>query len=147
LLITYKALILPVMSYAAPIWFPNASVTNIGRLQRVQNEALRIITGCHKMSNISHLHAECKIMLVREHLRMLCAQFLVNTKRSDHVSHEVVASRPFRRNQRETLLSKVGADVEHLLVDGITPDGTYSRVEKDRPIGKIHRYKWLFLLL
>ena len=123
-------MILPVLSYAAPIWFPNVSETNIGRLQRIQNEALRISTGCHRMANIHHLHAECRIMPVKEHLRMLCAQFLANAKRVGHVSHDVVSSGPGRRNQRQTLQSKVGAIVEPFLVDGVMPAGEYSRVIK-----------------
>ena len=45
LLMTYKALGRPIANYAAPVWSINASETNIGKIQRAQNEALRIITG------------------------------------------------------------------------------------------------------
>ena len=38
----------------------HASESNIGKIQRAQNEALRIITGSHKMSSIDHLHSETK---------------------------------------------------------------------------------------
>ena len=58
LLMTYKALGRSIANYAAPVWSTNASESNIGKIQRAQNETLRIITGSHKMSNIEHLHNE-----------------------------------------------------------------------------------------
>ena len=45
LLMTYKAVGRSIANYAAPVWSINASETNIGKIQRAQNEALRIITG------------------------------------------------------------------------------------------------------
>ena len=44
---TYKALGRSIANYAAPVWSTNASESNIGKIQRAQNEALRIITGSH----------------------------------------------------------------------------------------------------
>ena len=41
---TYKALTRPVLEYASTIWSPNASKTNIDKLQIIQNTALRIAT-------------------------------------------------------------------------------------------------------
>ena len=57
-LLTYKALERSIANYAAPVWCTNASDTSLGKIQRTQNEALRIITGSHKMSSIDHLHSE-----------------------------------------------------------------------------------------
>ena len=48
LLLTYKALGISIANYDAPVWSTNASDTNLGKIQRTQNEALRIITGSHK---------------------------------------------------------------------------------------------------
>ena len=45
LLITYTALGRSIANHAAPVWGTNISESNIGKIQRVQNEALRIITG------------------------------------------------------------------------------------------------------
>jgi hypothetical protein len=56
LLITFKCLILSIINYAAPIWFPNASKLSIEKIQIIQNAALRIVTGCHKKYPINHLH-------------------------------------------------------------------------------------------
>ena len=59
LLLTYKALGRLIANYAAPVWSStNASDTSLGKIQRTQNEALRIITGSHKMSSIDHLHQD-----------------------------------------------------------------------------------------
>ena len=52
LLMTYKALGRSIANYAAPVWSINASETNIGKIQRAQNEALRIITGSHNRVQI-----------------------------------------------------------------------------------------------
>ena len=77
LLMTYKALGRSIANYAAPVWIINASETNIGKIQRAQNEALRIITGSHKMSSIDHIHSETKMLQVEDHLNLLSAQYLV----------------------------------------------------------------------
>jgi hypothetical protein len=92
LLITYKALVETVMSYAAAIWYPNSKPSKIEKLQFIQNVAIRLITGCHKAASIGHLLTETKMMPVAEHLSMLCAQFLVSCLRPSHPSHKVVLS-------------------------------------------------------
>ena len=74
---TYKALGRFIAYYAAPVWSTNASASSIGSIQRVQNEALRIITGAHKMSSIDHLHCETEMLRVEEHLNLLSAQYLI----------------------------------------------------------------------
>ena len=78
LLLTYKALERSIVNYAALVWSTNASDTSFGKIQRTQNEALRIITGSHKMSSIDHLHSETKILLVEDHLNLLSAQYLIH---------------------------------------------------------------------
>ena len=71
LLMTYKALGILIANYAAPVWSTNASKSNIGDIQRAQNEVLRIITGSHKMSSIDHLHSETEMLQVEDHLNPL----------------------------------------------------------------------------
>jgi hypothetical protein len=89
-------------------------------MQFIQNAALRLITGCHKASNISHLHAEAKLLPVAEHLSMLCAQFLASCMRSFHPSHDIVRIPPgprtnkYGRPLKETLLSRFGDKVPHI---------------------------------
>ena len=79
-LMAYKALGRSIANYAASVWSTNASESNIGKIQRAQNEALRlrIITCSHKMSSIDHLHSETTILQVEDHLNLLSAQYLVH---------------------------------------------------------------------
>ena len=52
LLMTYKAVGKSIINYTAPVLSPNLHDTNYRKIQYTQNEALRIATGCHKMSSI-----------------------------------------------------------------------------------------------
>ena len=73
LLMTYKAVGRSIINYAAP----NLHDTNYRKIQYTQNEALRIATGCHKMSSIDHLHTEAEMLKVKEHSELLSAQLLL----------------------------------------------------------------------
>ena len=55
-LMTYKAVGISIINYAAPVCSTNLRDTNYKNIQYTQNEALRIATGCHKMSSVDHLH-------------------------------------------------------------------------------------------
>ena len=89
LLLTYKTLIRSIASYTAPFWSTDASDTCFEKIQRIQNEALRIITGSHKMSCIDHIHSETKKLLVKDHLNLLSAQYLVHCLDTDNVCHHI----------------------------------------------------------
>jgi hypothetical protein len=103
LLSTYKLLVCPVVELDCPLWQPNISKTNIEKLQKVQNEAFRIVMGCHKKTSIDHLHAETQMLKVGEHIDLLSSQFLVNTFQRDHPSHAVVTLPQGPRTKKETL--------------------------------------------
>ena len=77
LLLTYKALGRSIANYAEPVWSTNASDTSLEKIQCTQNEALRIITGSHKMSSIDHLYSETKMILVKDHLKNGKSEFTV----------------------------------------------------------------------
>ena len=51
----------------------NLRDTNYRNIQYTQNEALRIATGCHKMSSVDHLHVEVKMLKITEHSALLSA--------------------------------------------------------------------------
>jgi hypothetical protein len=85
LLTTFKAIGRSVINYAAPIWSPSLADSHWNKLQTAQNSALRSVTGCVRMSPIDHLHAECKMMPVKEHNLMLSKQFLF--KCQNNVNH------------------------------------------------------------
>ena len=68
LLMTYKAVGRSIINYAAPVWSTNLRDTNYRNIKYTQNEALRISTGCHKMSSVDHLHVEANMLKVTHHL-------------------------------------------------------------------------------
>ena len=76
LIMTCKAIGRSIINYAAPVWSTNLHDTNYRNIQYTQNEALRISTGCHKMSSVDHLHAEANMLKVNEHSELLSAQYL-----------------------------------------------------------------------
>ena len=123
LLLTYQMLIKPILSYAAPVWFPNAPTTAVSTLQSIQNSALRIATGSLKMASTDHPHQEASVLPVPAHLSMLCSQFLLSALRPNHPSHPTVTADSGPRNIRHTLQSRFRPLISAHLIDGITqPD-------------------------
>ena len=74
---TYKSLGRSIANYAAPVWSTTASESNIGKIQSAQKEALRIITGLHKMYINDQIHSETEMLQVEDQLNLLSAQYLV----------------------------------------------------------------------
>ena len=125
LLLTYQMLIKPILSYAAPVWFPNAPTTAVSTLQSIQNSALRIATGSLKMASTDHLHQEASVLPVRAHLSMLCSQFLLSALLPNHPSHPTVTADSGPRNIRHTLQSHFRPSISAHLIDGITQPDSY----------------------
>ena len=88
---SYKAIGRSVLNYAAPIWSPNLSDTNWRNLQVKQNAALRIATGDTRMAPIKHLHAETKILHVKEHNELLTKHFLLGSFLPQRAAHYTTA--------------------------------------------------------
>ena len=103
LILTYRALIKSVIQYAAPVWFPNASNTAVMKLQTIQNSAIRIATGCIRMSPINHLHSEAALLPVKDSLSLLCKQYLASALTTTHPSYPTVSSDSGPRSIRSTL--------------------------------------------
>jgi hypothetical protein len=144
LLITYRALIESVLNFAAPVWFPNCKPMNLQKLQFVQKAALRLVTGCHKATDIGHFHAKAKIMPVVNLLSMLCSQFLSSCMRRSHPSHATIKIPPGSRKNKsgrpmkETLSSKFGSVVEPYLSDGIISEACYNRTKSEIHTAAVH---------
>ena len=49
LILTHKSLLRSIIHYAAPVWYPNASRSNVEKLQKVKNNALCIALGCRPL--------------------------------------------------------------------------------------------------
>ena len=130
LLRVYKTYVEPTVNYAAAIWSPNASSSSFTRLQRSQNRALRIATGCHASASESHLHYESQVVPVADHLKMLSSQYLVSALRPIHPSHAVVTAPSGPRNMKASLSSKHLLDVSPHLTDGVVDPVSYPTILK-----------------
>ena len=106
ILLTYKALGRLIANYAAPVWSTNASDTSLGKIQRTQKGALRVITGSHKMSHIDHLHSETKMLLVEDHLNLLSAQYLVHCLDTENICDHITTLDHPPREMKETLFTR-----------------------------------------
>ena len=125
LLVTFKTILQPILHYASAIWFPNASTSAVAKLQRIQNSALRIVTGCHRMASLKHLHSETKVLPVADHLGLLSKQFLASAKMPLNPSHTVVSRPPGPRDMKATLSSKFSESLSPYLRDGVQPSTLY----------------------
>ena len=115
LLMTYKEVGRSIINYAAPVWSPNLHDTNYRKIQYTQIEALRIATGCHKMSNIDHLHTEAEILKVREHSELL-SQYLARCMEPGNVCHPITKRDTPERQMKETLYTRHRDTVEPMMV-------------------------------
>ena len=102
---TFKALRDSFFSYAVAFSFPNTFVSNISKLQNIQNATLRIATGWQMMASIDHMHTDAVVLTVGEHLDTLCAQRL-------HPSFPTVTAESSPRNMKQTLQRRYQAQVE-----------------------------------
>ena len=116
LLMTYKAVGRSIINYATPVWSPNLHDTNYRKIQYTQNEALRIATGCHKMSSIDHLHTEAEILKFREHSELLSAQYLARCLEPGNVCHPITTRATPERQMKETLYTRHRNTVEPMMV-------------------------------
>jgi hypothetical protein len=103
ILMTYKAITRSLMNYAAPVWAPVASSSSFSALQRSQNSALRIATGCVRMSSVDHLHQETLCLPIKAHSDMLCAQYLASCQDPDHPCHQLTVNPRAPRCMKKTM--------------------------------------------
>jgi hypothetical protein len=130
-LIAYKAFIVPLFSYAGPVFYPIHSNLKapVDRFQAVQNAALCMSTGCHAVASVQHLHDECKVMPVADHLSMQCAQLLANSRTASHPSYEVT-SRPHGNcpTMKPTFQNCFHNCISVHERDGYIPESNYKKV-------------------
>ena len=113
---TYKAVGRSIINYAAPVWSTNLLDTNYRNIQYTQNEALRIATGCHKMSSADHLHVEAKMLKVREHSELLSTQYLARCLEPGNVCHSITTRETPKRRMKETLFTRHCNTVEPMML-------------------------------
>ena len=113
---TYKAVGRLIINYAAPVWSTNLRNTNYRNIQYTQNEALRIATGCHKMSSADHLHVEAKMLKVREHSELLSAQYVARCLEPGNVCHSITTMDTPKRRMKEKLFTRHRNTVEPMML-------------------------------
>ena len=72
------------------------------------------------MTKVDHLHSECKIMPVRDHMEMLAKQFLLSTQLVQHPNQCPLPGPPPERLMRHTLRTRYGAEVAEYIPEGET---------------------------
>ena len=113
---TYKAVGRLIINYASPVWSTNLRDTNYRIIQYTQNEALRIVTGCHKMSSVDHLHVEAKMLKVREHSELRSTQYLARCLKPGNVCHSITTRETPKRRMKETLSTRHPNTVEPMML-------------------------------
>ena len=122
---TYKQYTRPIMEYACPAWAPIVSKSNIQKLQRVQNAALRCSTGHTKDTNNNHYHQETKVLPVETHIKMLTSQYRENMRDPSHPLHNTLTDPKPDRKMKNT-----AQDTDYSLV--VHSCDSETDVEKDR---------------
>ena len=102
LLITYKSICRTTLEYATPIWSPTISDSCWTRLQAVQNQALRVATGCLAMTGVDHLHQETKVLPLREHSTLITKQFTAACFNPSHPGNKHLGKIPPARRMKIT---------------------------------------------
>ena len=77
MLTTSQAIGRSILTYCCHVWTPSLNVTNWSRLQRAQNSALRITTGCLKMADVAELHQEVRELPDHQHSELTFQQFAI----------------------------------------------------------------------
>ena len=113
----YKAVGRSIINYAAPVWSTNLRDTNYRNIQCTQNAALRISTGCHKMSSVDHLHVEAHMLKVREHSELLSAQYLARCMEPENVNNSITTKDTTKRRMKRTIFTRHRSTVEPMIIE------------------------------
>jgi hypothetical protein len=97
----------------------------------LQNACLRVVTGYHKKAKMSHIHRECKELMLGTHLDLLCSQFLASAMSPLHPSHDLVTTPQGPRDMKKSLYSHSIDSIRHHLIDDTISDGRVKQVVKD----------------
>jgi len=84
-----------VLTYASPAWAPNLAWAHMVVMQRTQNAALRIATGCVRSTPMAHLHAETSVLPIKDYLEMRGTELI----ESANCPHRETEAYPFHTRQ------------------------------------------------
>ena len=100
LLTTYQAIGRSILSYCCPVCTSSLMDTNWSQLQRAQNSALRIATGCLKMAYVAELHQEARELQVRQHDELMSLQLAIACHLLQHPCHQLCHRSPDDRPEQ-----------------------------------------------
>ena len=112
---TYKAIVRSVLEYAAPVWSPIISDSSWQKLQTVQNQALKIITGNLAMASEEHIHREAKILPIKDHCNMISKQFLLTNHVPGHPGYKHIHERLPARSHLKPTIQNMRQEIQDLL--------------------------------
>ena len=118
LLTTYQAIGRSILSYCSPFWTPSLRDSNWCRLQRAQDSALRISTGCLKMADITEMHQVAQELPVRQHNELISHQFAIACHLPQHPCHQLCHRPPDDRpERRRSLISRFKPNIQQYLTE------------------------------
>jgi hypothetical protein len=102
LVTSFNAITKSQLEYGCTVWGPSLAPTNMNELQKIQNTALRIATGCTKDTNIQHLHDETEILPIKEHIQLHSSLFKQKAFLPTHPSNHLNTPLPNNRFIKQT---------------------------------------------
>ena len=107
----YLAIVRPIMEYGAPL-IMSMSKTNFTHLQRIQNEAMRIILGAHRSTPIKYLEVETDLIDMKTRFQQLTAQYYARTSTRRNHPMESLMQEPIqeiggRKNTHGNIANRV----------------------------------------
>ena len=122
LITTYKTIIRPILENANTVWSPTVCTTNLDKLQVVQNNALRIATGCTKDTNIQHLHEETLVLPLKEHLQLHASLLKQKSNHPNHPLHTLFTNPKPGRLIKKTIFNNKKGTIEPKLSIYMKPE-------------------------
>jgi len=129
MVMTYKSVV-----RSKHIWSPSISKTNWERLLALENQGLKLDTGCLKITSSDHVHQETLVYPIREHCNMICKQYLATFHLAGHPGAKHLAIPPDTRNMKTTIL------VHESEVSALIPLSNFTISEYKSIIKTIHTY-------
>lgn len=83
-LMLYKTIIRTTIAYAAPVWFPHISRSNLLRLERIQSKSLRTIADPPPGINNCIIRVGLNVDSLEEHLNMVTSKFITKSRAHDN---------------------------------------------------------------
>ena len=106
------------LNYGAATWAPNVSETNWKKLEARQNDGLRAVTGCLKMSPVDHIRTETMCIPIKENCNMIACQFAAEALQNPgHPCHEETKKDSSTRQVRKSLREHHKQHCQKLLLE------------------------------